>query len=178
MTQPQPKPPSLQSEVITQIFAAIGEGDRKYISEFIDDLGAQNASLDINAHISDAWAGFLYGMQYFTNLSPKAARFYKKIPLDPSLYDKGKELVAATKELERDTMRLKQGLILLLRDCESMQDIRDALPNAARMVVPELNQYERTREVAYTLRDKPLLFDQYGETERLFQYYLSSRMLD
>lgn len=171
MTQPSPTP-SLQNEVIEEIFTNIGEGDRKYISGIIDELIEKNAT---HTHSLD---GFLHAGTFFSNLPPKQHRLVKKFPLHRSLYDDGEELVRASKELARDTMRLKQGLSLLLRDCQDIQDIRDALPNAVRMVVPALAQYERTRPVAYTLREKPLLFDQYGETERLLQYYLSSRMLD
>lgn len=162
----------LQNEVINRIMENIGIGDQKYISGLIEDL------IEKNRPFTHSLDGFLYGGTFFSLLPPKQARLVEKFPLDRSLYPEGDELVAATKELKRDTIRLQQGLSLVLRDCSNFQDIRDALPNSARMVLPVLAQYERTRPVAYTLSEKPLLLDQYPETERLFQYYISSRMLD
>lgn len=171
MTQTQTRQPSLQNEVIDEILHSIGQADLIYIDSLIEDLIEKNQP---HSHSTD---GFLFGGTFFTTLAPKAARLVPKLPLHRSLYDQGQELVDASKELARDIQRLKQGLTVVLRDCETDQDIRDALPNSVRMVLPGLASFERTRPVAYTIMDKPLLFDQYAETERLLQYYLSSRML-
>lgn len=162
---------SLQNEVIEQIISSIGKADAEMIESKIDDLIKQNAEITQNRD------GFLYGGTFFSNLPPKETRNIVKYRLDESLFDQGDELVKMCREFSNDTTRLKQGLNVLLRDCTNHQDIRDALPNAVRSVVPELASLERTRPVAYTLQDKPLMLDQWPQTEDLLIYYLSSRML-
>lgn len=159
------------NEWVEKILTGIGDADQKLIDH-------QTATLiDENAKLTGNHEGFLFGMTFFTNLPRKKIRTAKKVPLHPSLYDDGTKLAKTVKEFENDTQRLKQGLLVLLRHCKTTQDVRDALPNSIRIVLPELSGLPRTRDVAWTLKENPRLFDQYLQTEKILFYYLSSRML-
>lgn len=163
--------PLRPNDVIETILTRLGELDRKYISESIDNLIQQN--LPFSASVD----GFLYGGRFFTNLPANKVRFAKKQPLHFSLQVEGDQLVQSLKEFDNDTRYLKQGLTVLLRDCKTAQDFRDVLPNSIRMIISEWNSIDRTREVAYTIKDKPLLFDQYHFLEERLHHYLSKRLL-
>jgi hypothetical protein len=162
---------SLSYDCIELIIQNIGEADHRMIIAETEALLEQNHELTGNRD------GFLYGGTFFSMLPDNKRRHAKKLPLHPSLWSQGEALKRGITEFLNDTQRLKQGLSIVLRDCLTLQDVRDALPNAARMVLPELTSLQRTRPVAWTLQDKPLLLDQYPQTEQLFTYYLSSRML-
>lgn len=172
MSTPQnQKNNSLPNDCIDLIIRNIGEADQKLIATQTEDLIRKNGDR------TNDYNGFLFGGTYYTMLSVKDARKLKKQVLSPDLYDDGTILKKTISEFYNDTQRLKQGLNVLLRDCKDLQDIRDALPNACRIVLPQIYSLQRTREVAWTLKDKPLLLDQYPQTEHLLTYYLSSRML-
>lgn len=171
MTQ-LPIPPLPPNEMIEQILEGLRELDDRFINKTIDDL------IDENFDLTGVSTGFLHRGTFFTRLEPKQLRTARKVPLDPALRDRGEELYRAVKEFSNDLQYLRQGLRILLRDCETWQDYRDALPNAIKMVLPDLKHITRTREVAYTLADKPLLLDQYQALDEKLHYYLTKRLLN
>lgn len=170
-TNKTPPPQPLYLSYVDKIMDGIGQIDKDRNQQLIDDLIEDNAIETGNPH------GFLYGGNFFSHLEPKSYRLVTQEPLHASLRERGDQLVAALRQFKNDSQMLRQGLTVLLRDCETDQDFKDALPNAIAMVLPEFSQLKRTREVAWTLKEKPLLFDQYRHTEELLTYYLSSRIL-
>jgi hypothetical protein len=83
----------------------------------------------------------------------------------------------ARHKLDHEKARIKQALILVLRDTHSFQDMRDALPNCLRDLVPVLKRLERTREEAYTLLDNPRAFSQYMSLREKIEFYVAARLL-
>lgn len=162
---------SLQNEYLTRIIDGIGEADALMFNREIETIIQQNAELSNNRE------GFLFGGHFYSLLSIKEQRTAKKLPLHPSLHELGEALAKSIDEFQRDKTKLRQSLSVVLRGCSNQQDVRDALPNAVRMILPELGSLQRTRPVAWTLQDKPMLLSQFEKTEQLLQYYLSSRIL-
>ena len=145
MTNLQPKM-SLQNSVIDSLLTSIGKADKDYIKALVEDITEKNFVFTQNRE------GFIFGQTFYTSLPSKSIRTATKVPLDSSLYEDALSLVEASRELSQDTQRLRQGLTVVLRDYMNLQDVRDALPNFVRMVLPQLNHLDRTRKVAYTLQ--------------------------
>jgi len=79
--------------------------------------------------------------------------------------------------MQADKERIRQALTLVLRDCRSFQDMRDALPNALKDFIPGSNRLERTRPEAYTLEDNPRAHAQYMKLREKIEFYIAARLL-
>lgn len=124
--------------------------------------------------------GFLFHGEFWTNLDPNTA---KKLPktdkttLHPSLHEKGKELAQQTKLHHTEETRLRQGLSMLLRDCFTMQDVRDALPDMATVILPELTNLTRTREEGYPFMKRPFDAHNWKAICDIFAFHVGSKLL-
>ena len=79
--------------------------------------------------------------------------------------------------MQADKERIRQALTLVLRDCKSFQDMRDALPNALKDFIPGSNRLERTRPEAYTLLDNSRAHAQYMKLREKIEFYIAARLL-
>jgi len=86
-------------------------------------------------------------------------------------------LVADRAVLTLDKDRIRQALVLVLRDCRTVQDYRDALPNCMREFILGASALERTRPEAYTLLDNPRSYGQYIKLREKIEFYTAARML-
>jgi len=98
-------------------------------------------------------------------------------PLHDSLMDMGVTYMRNRDKTNIDIKRITQGLTLLLRDCKTMQGVRDAIPNFLVSMTPGAGKYKRTREEAWTLRDRPMQLVQYEITVDLISKYLANRFI-
>ena len=88
------------------------------------------------------------------------------------------DLVLAEKAtLAADKERIKQALTLVLRNCKTFQDMRDALPNAMKDFIPGAQRLERTRPEAFTLQDIPIAYRQYMKLREKIEFYIATRLL-
>jgi hypothetical protein len=97
--------------------------------------------------------------------------------LHPSLVPEMGSITTARKILELDRSRIQQALFLVLKDARTNQDMRDALPNCLRDLIPACKGLERTREEAYTLRDNPRAYSQYMMLRDKIEFYVAARLL-
>lgn len=81
------------------------------------------------------------------------------------------------KNTEREHLRLRQGLAVLLSPCGSDQDIRDALPDVIVGFFPELNALPRFREEAWVFRDQPLKMHSHQQTVELLNFYACNQLI-
>lgn len=156
---------------LKHLMEQLGSADQKLIDRQIDELIEKNTQLTGNSE------GFLLGGMFFTRLDNVAKLSAKKRPLHSSLYATGHQVLEQCKKLKDDMLRIKQGLSVLLFHCYNAQDVRDALPDLARHLVPGAATLERTRPEAYTLEDKPFSMHSYQHTKELLEDYISTRIL-
>lgn len=121
--------------------------------------------------------GFLYRGEFWT-LVDKAQRLVapKKV-LDQRLHDAAKDLWQDRQYRIKESIRLTQGLQMLLRDCHNDQDVRDALPDCASLVLPQLAAYSRIRPPAWPFADKPLHMHNYEMILKIFTFYTTNQLL-
>jgi hypothetical protein len=97
--------------------------------------------------------------------------------LDPSLCDEMDAIVKERETVIRDKDRVKQALSMVLRDCYSRQDMRDALPNGLAAIIPACQGLERQRPEAFTLADNERSYKQYMNLREKIEFYVASRLL-
>jgi hypothetical protein len=86
-------------------------------------------------------------------------------------------LAVERKIMTDDRDRISQALFLVLRGCQSAQDVRDALPNSLKDLMPQLKGLERTRPEAFTLADNPRSYTQYMKLREKIDFYVAARLL-
>ena len=121
--------------------------------------------------------GFLFSGEFFTDLPPDMQKQAVKEVIRPALRQEAKDYIREVRAVEGEKLRLYHGLAQLCGACQTQQDIRDALPEAAVLVDEELKALPRTREAGWTLRDKPLLAFDFKRTEELVDFYSAHRMI-
>lgn len=101
----------------------------------------------------------------------------RKSGLHPDLNGLAREFLSTYKEVEKEKEQIRQGLILLVRPCNDLQDLRDALPNCITDTVPELAGLERTREPAWTIQGNRRHMRAYEHILPKLEFYSVSRLL-
>lgn len=154
--------------IVDDIFSA----DNKHLLKMKEEVVAENAQLTGNG------TGFLYQGEFITILdNPKSQRLAKKYPCHPEVQEAAGRYVRQRDKMRIHRRKVEQGLMIVLRDCKSLQDMRDALPDLLRNSHEKLKDLPRTRDEAYTIAEQPLKQVAYEDTVRLVYRHLASRML-
>jgi len=121
-----------------------------------------------NEILGKNWDGFRYKGKVFL-----AA--YNAAPLATELVADFAKHLAYWNQVQRDQQYIKQVLINLLKPCIKKSEVRDALPECLVSFFPELQSIVRTREHGWTLKDKPILYEQYQHAlSKIEMYYATS----
>lgn len=145
--------------------------EKAYQNEILTELIEQNHQL------GGAKEGFLYAGKFYTLQNPKNIHPTLRKPLHPSLYPQAMEYIKVRELADKERQRILHGLSILLTNCKTYQDARDALPDSLKDCLPEISKLPRTRPEAWTLADKPLLLRQYQETKELIEFYQANKLL-
>lgn len=137
----------------------------------------EHAMVAKNTQLGGSTDGFRHMGAIYTQLTGTARRRGSYGRLDPSLAPEIDVLISERKVLAEDKDRIRQALTLILRDCQSLQDMRDALPNGVKNFFPELAHMERTRPEAFTLADNPRSYTQYMKLREKIEFYVATQLL-
>ena len=122
-------------------------------------------------------AGFIYdGLIWRKSVKP-AVWFEHLVPLEDSLRTKIDELIQSEHQAQKDFLRIRQGMLLVLRLCTNNQDLRDVLPEA---LIPafgaELSTLPRTREPGFVIESE-LLRKQWENVLDRVNYHCAMRLI-
>lgn len=163
---------SRSADLTQALISKLTEKDKSRLDGHLNMLIEKNHSLGGQPH------GFLFQGQFFTNLPKKARPSAVKKLAQPQIHAEAKAFCEEITLVENETKRMTQGLHLLLRDCVSDQDVRDALPDTAKLVLPnEIAMLPRFREPAWPFKDKPLHMHNYHLIEELLNFYAANQIL-
>lgn len=103
------------------------------------------------------------------------ARGYPVVEMPPHIIPHLEEYLADEAQVHRDESIIKQLIAALLSECETEQDIRDALPEC---LIPTsyLSQYERTRPPGYPFQNNPRLHKQFVKYEDVIFQYAAAKL--
>lgn len=159
---------SLSQALLAQVFA----GEYKRLEKMKVALAKRN--LEINP---DAVNGFAHRMTFFSHLPPEVTKGAHRAVPHPSLIPDLEQYHLEVQQNERDRMKITQGLAMVLRDCKTAQDVRDALPNSMADLLDQTKRLPRTRPEAYTLDDKPIQKAQYPALRDLMEVFMMTRAM-
>ena len=137
----------------------------------------KRAFVNRNMALGGSSDGFRYMGLVYTDLEPQMRKMGKYDRLHPSLAPELEAILAEEKTFKFDMERIKQAFALVLRDCRSFQDMRDALPNCMKDLIPEIARLERTRPEAFTLAENERSYKQYMKLREKIEFYVASRLL-
>lgn len=136
-----------------------------WIMDFLQEKHAQRLQKQIhqitelnNAQLEEDYPGFLYKGTFYPDYYSEHANSFKTV-LKDELWPKMADYVELEKSSKVALGKIKQVLLPLLRGCSTLQDLRDALPDALlpaiKGVIPRITDYTRQREEAYLLKGTP-----------------------
>lgn len=143
------------------------------------ELRQHHAAIDAlieknNARLGARHAGFNYlgdGYGYGGNYAVHVPMLEKEF--EPELV----QLLGFRNAVVRDMALIKQLLVKLLRPCESVHAIRNALPECLVSLNPTLAAYQRTAPPAGTIRDSPRDLRQYEKLLPRIEMYCAVRLI-
>lgn len=159
---------TLIPEIIKHVFGAEREQLRKQELELINE---NNKALAVFRN------GFRFNGHLFTQLEGKYIRDGEYSHIHPVMRDRAQAYLDETKQLNFDVERTTQALAVLLRDCKTHQDIRDALPDSLKDCLPGITDLPRTRDEAFTLHNNPRLSRQYKKARERIDFYIATKNL-
>jgi hypothetical protein len=158
----------LSQALLAQVFS----GEYKRLEKMKLALARKNLELQ-----PEAINGFVHRMIFFSIHPEEMSRGAPRAVPHPSLISDLEQYHLEVKKNEQDRMRITQGLSVLLRDCKTAQDIRDALPNSMSDLLDQTKRLPRTRSEAYTLEDKPIQQAQYKPARDLMEVFMMTRAM-
>lgn len=121
--------------------------------------------------------GFFYQGKYYTDLDKSVASKGIKSGLHSSLVQSMEVFVSDEKIVKNDQHRMKQALALVLKDCRTAQDLRDALPNQLAEMIDQIKDLPRQRPEGFTLMADPRKLQQYQTLREKIEFYTATRLL-
>lgn len=156
---------------INLIMFKLFEAEEKHLQDRELDMVSRNIALGGTPD------GFRHMGKIYSHLTGRSRVMGQYGPLKPALVREMSSISTDRIVLDADKDRIKQALNLVLKDTVTLQDMRDALPNCLKDVVPELKDLERTRSEAFTLADNPRAYNQYNKIKDKIDYYAAARLL-
>ena len=160
------------NEIIRALTDALFSAETKRLRKREFDLVAENRSLS-----SQHYDGFFFQGQFYTDLDRSLAAKGIKTSLHPSLVPSMERHIKDKKEVEFDRLRVKQALALLLKDVQTAQDLRDALPNQLADMIDQIKDMERIRPEGFTLMTDSRKIKQYQKLREKIEFYTAARLL-
>ncbi len=119
--------------------------------------------------------GFYFRGIFYSDLSNYKALVKTTIAL--SVIPQAEVHYGDEKKISIDKTRIRQALALVLSNCYTHQDIRDAIPNSLASMIDDLKNLPRLNEEAFTLKNDPRMYNQYMKVKPLIEFYVTARLL-
>ena len=121
--------------------------------------------------------GFLVNGHYYPGSNP----YMNNAPrhaLHKNIADKGYRLLESYQRLANDRKYFVQAFSVLFRECKSLQDMRDAIPDSLLVACPEpFQKLKRKRDEGWTLQNTDVGVDKFKKLKSKIYIYLANRML-
>lgn len=159
------------AQLIAPLMSALFHKDIKRWEKKLQQLIEENHAMGGSPH------GYLYFGKFWTLLPPNQQKKTPKQFLHVSLHEQGKEIYDEKALMDKEQIHLRHGLQIVLRDCHTHQDIKDALPDTAALIVPELGKISRTRKEGWPIRGNPLHEHDFQKIVEIFSFYAANQLL-
>jgi len=160
-------------------------------SEFIPDLVNNMIQKDIkrlkdlrtnlieeNAKLGNPTQGFLFHGEYVSDLPRNQLAHAPKKLLAKELHKQGRDYFKQKDLLVKETRRMIQALVVVVKEAKTKQDMRDMLPDVCIPFAPsEISVLPRTRPEGFMYSDKPLKKHEFDHTVEILTFYNANNIL-
>lgn len=160
-----------RSDVVTQLVDEIFESEQSFYNNALKKLIASNAEA------GGAVEGYYYFGKRFCLLKSHELTTKQLPTIHDDLIEDAQYVLTLSEKRERDRQKIKQALVVVVSECESIQDVFDSLPELFTSGIPTYQGYQRTREPLYNFKDNTLFLNQFEKAVGLAEYYLINRIL-
>lgn len=161
----------LKSDVVNQLLDEIFESEKSFYNNALKKLIASNAEA----------GGSVEGYYYFGHrfcLLKSCELTTKQLPtIHDDLIEDAQYVYDLSEKRDRDRQKIKQSLVVVVAECNSIQDVFDSLPEMFTSGIQTYQGYTRTREPLYNFQDNPMFLSQFKKAVGLTEYYLINRIL-
>ncbi len=164
----------------------LGNYTSEWVKYIVDSLTARDTERDYkrlmsliqeNSQQGGHQKGFIYGGDFYYDQDSTILERSEMKSLKLALKTEFVQFLQDRRAFYKEKQKLTQGISNLLVGCKNEQDIRDALPEIMITSLDHDFPARRQKEEAWTLRNKPLQFNEYEQTRGLIDFFITSRML-
>lgn len=160
-------------EFIGLMMEKLFEAEERRIDRSIEELDRQNR--EVKGHKT---YGFMHqGKVYMPKNNPNIADHRGREALAFTLHKQGNLLVKDIRVVADDKQMIEQLVYLLIKDCESVQAVRDTLPESLVNLSDELAQYTRLSQEGYTLEGDERAQRQFLKLKDKIDFYTATRLI-
>lgn len=153
--------------IIDGLIAHLFRKEDQRLSKTDEDIVSRNEKA------SGSSGGFYYmGQSYGTSL--KGLGY---IGLHETLMGEMEAHALDRKAVLWDKQRIRQALLIALKDARTLQDVRDSLPNGIAEFIDQIKEMPRTRPEGFLLESNPRQKAQYFKLREKMEFYLAVRLL-
>lgn len=158
-------------KAISAFVDALFQSEENRIEQSIERLDRENRDIRGSAE----WGFMWMGQRFVPKTSPY--RVIKVPALAFELRRSGEFLLKDITQVNDDKQMIRQVMHLLISDCVTEQDYRDALPDSLVELSPKLQALPRTREAGYTLCGNERAMRQFGKMLDRIDFYAATRLM-
>lgn len=158
--------------ICNNLLKALFEPEDRRLDLCVQSLDSANR--EIRKHAK--W-GFMHMGQVFIPNNAPYKREGSYPPLDFSLSRQGNAFLKDVAQVSNDSQAIKQMMVLLLKPCTSLQEMRDALPETLTSMVPEFRGLTRLNDVAFTIRDDVRAMRQFNKLLDKIDFYVATQFI-
>lgn len=158
-------------ELIKRLFAA----EERRLNGIVSDLNRKNCEA-----LNKRLYGFRHqGMRFIPQDDLGSAMTTLPLAsLAPDLVPQAERLIRDTKQITEDKTMIRQLFVRLLDSCITLQELRDAIPDCAAPLLPELEKVSRANpDPLWTIRHDERAVRQYTKLISKIEMYAVTRML-
>lgn len=148
------------------------EPEGRRLDAIVTELDAANR--EIRGHTV---MGFMHNGQVHIPKAAKTRQNRGYPALSFLLTNRAAEWNADMKQIGEDKQFIKQILWLVTKDCQTMGEVRDALPESIVELVPSMSNMQRIKQDGYTVKHDERLYAQYLKIRDKIDVYWACRML-
>jgi hypothetical protein len=160
-------------EVIALISKSLFQAEKRRLAGVIVDLDKQNNEIKHTGQ-----QGFLFNGALYRPHNASTIKVGPGIPtLDFSLNKQMNDYLKDAKEIELDEKQIQQILFKLIYKAETLQHLRDTLPECLVALVPDLSGMVRNCPEAFLLEGDERGMAQFKKLKPKIEFYSATRLL-
>lgn len=167
-------PPANSSlfRVIQHMIKHLFEAEHRRLDRGIAKLIERNNEIK-----SVSFAGYLYYGEYYTAKGFNLSQGTTKIILDDSLNEEMEWHLKDATMVKMDEQLISQMIFKLTRDCGTLQELRDTLPDCLGELIPALKLFDRHDEQGCSLKQDVRGSRQFLDILPKIEMYSAARLL-